>query len=194
MLVKEGAEYLGIPTGQLLDQLKIKFPGEKITANSELPESFIEQIESFANNIQDASASNQPKPTAAGGMGMALAKDSVEAITNVKSTSVSISECVRQALEDSELVLAIQQGFRDALVIEDAYQSAKAQAIDAMVESRSQAVEQELERVKAERESFLVDRAEREQQRLGEWVRKREESRMRLQRVHEELAALRNLF
>ncbi|AUT00880.1 hypothetical protein CLI64_10995 [Nostoc sp. CENA543] len=199
MKIREAAELIQLTTGQelkpkqLLVELQTRFPNMEFTLDSDVPEEFVERTEALANKVKDSKPNDQPKPSA-GGMGMGLAKTSAEAITNTKATALSITECIREALEDAELVLAIQQGFRDALVIEDAYQTAKNQALGAMVDSRSAAVEQEVERLRAENEAFLIDRAAREQERLGEWVRRREASRQLLQQVKDDLSNLISLL
>ena len=65
MLISEAAQFLSATTGievlpgQLIDQLKIKFPGQKWNVNSEVPEAFVEEIEKLATNAQEPKASLQ---------------------------------------------------------------------------------------------------------------------------------------
>lgn len=201
MKVSEAAEYLSLSTGQevspkqLLVQVQTKFPGLDLSINSDLPEDFVEQVEALANKVQDSkTSSNNNTQATAGGMGMATAANSSEAITNTKSAVLGITQCIQQVLMDEEVVVAINRGFNDALTVLQAYESSKKQVIEAHVGSRMTALEEETNSIISEREALLMQRDAEERDRLGKWSVARHESRMRLQRTQQELAELLKLF
>ncbi|BBD59477.1 hypothetical protein NIES2109_22640 [Nostoc sp. HK-01] len=201
MIIKEAAEYLVAVTGQeitakqLTDQLQSKFPEQSFNINSEVPESFIEEIEKLATRVQDSkSSSNSNTQATAGGLGMTTSANSSEAIVNAKSAVLGITQCIQQVLMDEEVVVAINRGFNDALTVLQAYESGRKQVLEAHVGSRMTALEEETNSLISEREALLMQRDEEERDRLGKWSVTRHNSRTRLQRTQQDIADLLKLF
>ncbi|ALF55644.1 hypothetical protein ACX27_26830 [Nostoc piscinale CENA21] len=200
MKVREAAEYLSIGSEQpitakqLLLQVQAKFPALELTVDSELPEEFVQKVEEMAGKFQDRSTTSAASSTSAGGMGMATAANASEAITNIKSAALNITECIQQVLMEEEVVVAINRGFNDALTVLQAYESGKKQVLEAHASSRINALAEETNSILSEREALLMQRDSEERERLGKWSVQAHNSRTRLQRTREELAELLKLF
>ena len=186
MIIKEAAEYLSQVTnqevypGQILDQLKIKFPGEKWTINSEIPETFIEQIENLANKTQKT----------AGAIEKAAPSTITEAITDGEGSYLNIQNCIWEALQMEHKSFAIEQAVSDSLEILNLYDETQQQVLGHLLESRLTALQKQAVATRLKNQERLIEQSKERGNKLGESVRNLQASKTRLQDSQNLLASI----
>ncbi|BAY78746.1 hypothetical protein NIES25_52230 [Nostoc linckia NIES-25] len=179
MIIKEATEFLSATTGQtvtpnkLIAQLESKFPGEKFTKDSEVPEEFVEQIEKLVEAKQQ-----QDQPV--GNISKADPKNTMEAIADIRNHQDLISQAIYEALNDQETVLMIQKGFNDGLKLINTYETAKNQVVNKWAEKQVNKLDDESQKLASELERLMIERASKEQTSLGKFTLLTQQTKERL--------------
>lgn len=164
MIISEAAQFLTATTGhevlagQLIDQLKIKFPGQKWNANSEVPEAFVEEIEKLATNTQEPKASLQK----------ADPQNLIEAMKDSQNSSQLIQNSIWQALQNESIALTVEQAIADTLEIFDVYEETQQQILIHVANSRIDNIQKRTQEVRQQSQALLIKNAGIKSDRLGE--------------------------
>lgn len=166
MLISEAAQFLTATTGyevspgQLLDQLKIKFPAQKWNPNSEVPEAFVEEIEKLATNAK----AQEPKAV----LQKADPQNLIEAIKDSQNSSQLIQQSIWQALQNESIALTVEQAIADTLEIFDVYEETQQQILIHVANSRIDNIQKRTQEVRQQSQALLIKNAGIKSDRLGE--------------------------
>lgn len=174
MLIAEAAQFLTATTGievvagQLIDQLKIKFPGQKWNATSEVPEAFVEEIEKLATNAQV----QEPKSS----LQKADPQNLIEAIKDNQNSSQLIQKSIWEALQNEAVALTIEQAIADTLEIFDIYEDTQQQLLNHVANSRIGNIQRRTQEIREKSQALLIKNVGVKDNRLGELTRLVEKS------------------
>ena len=181
MKVKEAAEYLTLATNQectskmMIDQLRSKYPGQKWTEESELPEEFVQSIEENTKKYQKSESGKTGKKQDSPQITKADPKNALEAIEELKTTNDAIEYGILEALLTSHLEVAIARGIENAFNIVGMYEDATQQTLEAILKSKIQGNREAASTIRDRTEKNLLNRVKARQKRLDH-VTKTEES------------------